>query len=105
MTRASVLIRIALAILATLGALITTGCHSSGDPREDGFFGGVSGLASGNYRQMVQDRRSELEQEEAARRELEETYAEKERESDRTAGQIGQTRAEIDRLDSELDQR
>jgi len=101
MTQAFVTTRIELAIFAALVALATTSCQSSGDPREDGFFGGVSGLASGSYEEMVQDRRSELEEEEAVRQELEEKYVEKKRESDQTAGQIGRTRAEIKRLDSE----
>jgi len=95
--------RTAFAVYASLVAVGSTGCKSTGDPREDGFLGGVSGLATGSYRQEVEERRNKLEQEQAVRDELEERYSEKERETNQTAKQLSRTRAEIERMDSELD--
>jgi hypothetical protein len=102
MMQAFVMMRIAPRMIAALVVVGITGCQgTTGDPRDDGFIGGVSGLTSGKYEQMVRDRRKELEEEEDTRQALEKKYAEKKSESDRTANQLSRTRAEIKRLDSE----
>ena len=42
-------------------AIFCSGCASSTDPREGGFFGGVQGLQSGAYEERVQSREESLD--------------------------------------------
>ena len=58
-----------------------SGCASSSDPREGGFFGGVRGLQSGAYEERVQDREARLERLRAMQQDLDakQTKLEKEK--------------------------
>ncbi|HKK32761.1 MAG TPA: hypothetical protein VJ934_04280 [Desulfomicrobiaceae bacterium] len=51
--------------------LLLSGCVTGGDdPRQGGFFGGVSGLSSGRYEDRVKEREARLEQLRATQRGL-----------------------------------
>ncbi|MGM0645302.1 MAG: hypothetical protein ACQESV_02725 [Thermodesulfobacteriota bacterium] len=58
-----------------------SGCASSSDPGEGGFFGGVRGLQSGAYEERVQDREARLERLRAMQEDLDakQTKLEKEK--------------------------
>jgi chromosome segregation ATPase len=51
-------------------AIFCSGCASSTDPREGGFFGGVQGLQSGAYEERVQSREESLDRLRALQAEL-----------------------------------
>lgn len=60
--------------------LLVSGCASSSDPREGGFFGGVWGLQSGAYEERTQNREARLERLRAMQHDLDAKQAELEKE-------------------------
>ena len=47
-------------LLMAVAAVMVAGCQTN-DPTKGGLFGGIGGLASGNYEQGVADREKKLE--------------------------------------------
>ncbi|WP_321528294.1 hypothetical protein [Sedimenticola selenatireducens] len=57
--------------LVILATLLLTGCVTTDDPREGGFFGGVHGISSGSYERRAQEREENLAKVRAMQKELE----------------------------------
>jgi chromosome segregation ATPase len=79
-----------------------TGCQTSEDPRSGGFVDGVVGLSTGKYDAFVEDRRDELETEQAAGTRLAERASGLAAEQARLEAEIARTTATLDRLDGRL---
>lgn len=57
--------------LVILSVALLTGCATTDDPREGGFFGGVQGISSGAYERRAQEREENLAKMRAMQKELE----------------------------------
>lgn len=57
--------------LVILSIVLLTGCATTDDPREGGFFGGVHGISSGAYERRAQEREENLAKMRAVQKDLE----------------------------------
>ncbi len=83
-------------------AIFCSGCASSTDPREGGFFGGVHGLQSGVYAERVQTREESLNRLRALQQELDVEQAELEGQKASLEKELALERQSLAALDREV---
>ena len=93
--------KITLTSMALLSALLGA-CATSTDPREGGFFGGVSGLNTGAYEQRVRDREANLAQLRETQRSLNEETRALESEKSAVYQRVEADRARVRKLNTDI---
>lgn len=96
--------------LATAALVLGLGaCATTNDPRQGGFFGGVGGLASGNYEKRLEGRQAALQQEQELSNQLRTSTENMRAENAQVQAQLKNAerdmaamRAETDRLQASL---
>lgn len=94
--------RLVLALAVAGGLLATAGCTTN-DPKQGGFFGGVGGMASGNYDDRVSQREASLARLKAAESDLATQRGSLEAQESAKQAQIASLRSSVDRLDRETE--
>lgn len=57
-------------VFCVLLVAIITGCATTSDPRQGGFFGGIAGLSSGAYEERLKQRENDLAQQQSTNQDL-----------------------------------
>lgn len=93
----------ALPCAMLFGVAVLSGCANvSTDPREGGFFGGVSGINSGAYDQRIRERDERLAQLRETQRGLEQETSQLEAHKSATARQVEADRARVHKLNADV---
>lgn len=86
-----------------VGVALLSGCANvSTDPREGGFFGGVSGLNSGTYEARVRERDERLAQVRETQRSLEDETSALEAQKSATASKVEADRVRVQKLNADV---
>lgn len=79
------------------------GCSKTGrDPREGGFFGGMAGLGSGDYKQRVEDREARLGELRQTQRELDAEKIQLETQKTSVTARLNEDRAKAKAMQKEI---
>lgn len=85
------------------GAAVFSGCANvSTDPREGGFFGGVSGINTGTYDARVRERDERLAQVRETQRALEQETGQLEAQKSATASKVEADRVRVQKLNADV---
>jgi peptidoglycan hydrolase CwlO-like protein len=86
---------------------IITGCATTSDPRQGGFFGGIAGLSSGAYKERLKQRENDLAQQESTHQDLTQESVKLKSETQKLEGELAKL-TEMDKnlsnLQEEIDQ-
>ena len=86
------------------GALLITGCATSSDPHEGGFFGGVQGLSSGAYEQRAREREERLQRLRDEKRALDDESRELQQRDQRMTRKLASEKRRLHKLSGETRQ-
>jgi chromosome segregation ATPase len=94
--------RLSIVLAVAGGLLAVAGCNTT-DPKQGGFFGGVGGMASGNYDDRIAQREASLARLKAAESDLSTQRTSLEAQESAKQAQIASLRSSIYRLDRETE--